>query len=394
VPQLGWPPALNVRPTIRILVVGALAVMVLFVGFRFAFAAHRDATRFVLAGVPATDPAGVHDHLFIAPDGGYDGQFYYRMARAPFDFDKTVDGIHIDSPVRYQRITYPVLAFLASAGDGAVVPWALIVVNVAMMLVLVAACCAIAVDSGRDPVWGLVAAGFFGLLMSVGRDLTEPTEVAFLACGILAMRRGRTGWAALAFSAAVLSRETAIVVVGAYLIVTLVEYATRRARPSWRDGALLLPVAVFAAWEAVVREQTGALALRNPSGDPLTIPFTGIARALPTWFSHLGSSSGLLLFLEAFAIVGLVGAALTGGRRLWSGSRANAAEVLALVLITVFTVALPKSFWVESKDFRTLAELWLLGGIVFVTSARRNSIVIGLTGLAFIGVFGFRALVI
>jgi hypothetical protein len=287
-----------------------------------------------------------------------------------------------------------VLAFLASAGDGAVVAWALIVVNVALMLVLVAACCAIAVDSGRDPTWGLVAAGFFGLLMSVGRDLTEPTEVAFLACGILAMRRGRTGWAALAFSAAVLSRETAIVVVGAYLIVTLVEYATRRARPSWRDGALLLPVAVFAAWEAVVREQTGTLALRNPSGDPLTIPFAGIARALPTWFSHLGSSSGLLLFLEAFAIVGLVAAALAGARRRWSRSRANAGEVLALVLITVLTVALPKSFWVESKDFRTLAELWLLGGIVFLTSARRSSMVVGLTGLAFIGVFGFRALVI
>jgi hypothetical protein len=230
--------------------------------------------------------------------------------------------------------------------------------------------------------------------MSVGRDLTEPTEVAFLACGILAMRRGRTGWAALAFSAAVLSRETAIVVVGAYLVVTLVEYATGRARPRWRDGALLLPVVVFGVWEAVIREQTGTLALRNPSGDPLTVPFTGIARALPTWGSHLGSSSGLLLFLEAFAIIGLVSAALIGARHLWSTSRANASEVLALVLIVAFTVALPKSFWVESKDFRTLAELWLLGGIVFLTSARRNFAVVGLTGLAFLGVFGFRALVI
>ena len=173
----------------------------------------------MLAGVLSTDAAAVHDHLYVAPDGGYDGQFYYRMARAPFDFAATADGIHIDSPIRYQRIAYPALAFLVSAGDGAAVPWALIVVNLAMMAVLVAACCAIAIDSGRDPRWGLVAAGFFGLLMSVGRDLTEPTEVAFLACAILAMRKGRTGWAALAFSGAVLSRETAIVVVGAYLIV-------------------------------------------------------------------------------------------------------------------------------------------------------------------------------
>ena len=398
-PLLGSPPALNVRPTIRTLVLGALAITVLFVGFRFAFAAHRDASRFVLAGAVSTDAGAVHDHLYVAPGGGYDGQFYYRMARAPLDFDPIVDGIHIDSPIRYQRIVYPALAYVASAGNGAAVPWALIAVNVAMMLVLVAACGAIAVESGRDPAWGLLAAGFFGLLLSVGRDLTEPTEVAFLACGILAMRRGRTGWAALAFSAAVLSRETAIVVVGAYLAVTVAEYATHRARPSWRDGALLLPVVVFAAWESVVREQTGTLALRNPSGDPPTVPFVGIARALPTWLSHLGSSSGLLLFLEAFAVVALVTVALGGAIHVGWGSRAHASETLALVLIAVFTVALPKSFWIEYKDFRTIAELWLLGGIVFVTAPRRNSansavVVVGLAGLAFLGVFGFRAFVI
>ena len=106
------------------------------------------------------------------------------------------------------------------------------------------------------------------------------------------------------------------------------------------------------------------------------------------------SSSGLLLLLEAFAIVGLVAAALIGIRHQWSGPRSNRSEVLALVLIAAFTVALPKSFWVESKDFRTLAELWLLAGIVLLSSPRRHYAVLGLTGLAFFGVFGFRALVI
>ena len=42
---------------------------------------------------------------------GYDGQFYYRLALDPFNWNKTAFGITMDQSYRYTRIGYPALAW-------------------------------------------------------------------------------------------------------------------------------------------------------------------------------------------------------------------------------------------------------------------------------------------
>ena len=81
--------------------------------------ANGDPMAFVLLGTRFSeeDPAGSE---------GYDGQFVYQIAAnpagaAPF----------IDVPAyRYQRVLYPLLARFLAFGQPAIVPWALIVINV------------------------------------------------------------------------------------------------------------------------------------------------------------------------------------------------------------------------------------------------------------------------
>jgi hypothetical protein len=266
----------------------------------------------------------------------------------------------------------------------------LILLNVVMLGVLAAASAGIARDCGRDPRWGLLIAGFFGLLMSTGRDLSEPTEVAFLACGLLAMRRERTGLAVLAFSAAVLSRESAVLVVVAYCAVAAAGCIRKRKAPSRRDLVLLVPLVVFATWQLAIRAGTGHFALSSSTdANVASVPLVGLLKAIPTWLSGAGSSSGALRVLEAVTLVVVTAAAIRAAR-----AAARPAEVVAFVLVLLSTVTLSKTFWVESKDFRTLAELWLLAAVILMQSRRTSRVVTGFALLSFVGVFGFRALIV
>jgi len=52
---------------------------------------------------------------------GYDRQFFYRLAINPADFARTAYGITVDQPYRFMRIGYPVITWLASAGQRALV---------------------------------------------------------------------------------------------------------------------------------------------------------------------------------------------------------------------------------------------------------------------------------
>ena len=59
---------------------------------------------------------------------GYDGQYYYYIAHDPFILGQSYD--HIDFPAyRYQRIIYPLAAWLLSFGHPPLIPWMMVAVN-------------------------------------------------------------------------------------------------------------------------------------------------------------------------------------------------------------------------------------------------------------------------
>ena len=182
--------------------------------------------------------------------GGFDGQFYYTLARDPWR--RHAEGL--DFPCyRHLRILYPVLAWLLSGGGNPRdLLWAMPAINVLSAAGLAWLGSLLAVRHGRGAWWGFLLPVVVNVGMPALRDLTDPLA-ALAACGLLAawLLRWRAGvvfaWAA----AAVLSREQNAAVV---LILLLAALHHRR----WRHAAgLAAAVLLLAGWVVFLRGAYG-----------------------------------------------------------------------------------------------------------------------------------------
>ena len=142
-------------------------------GARILVAGHGNIASFIVVGavhVRSRVPSGIP----ITSGQGYDGQFYYRIALAPFNFHHTAFGIQMDTLSRFERIAYPVLAWLAAAGRSPLVPWSLVIVNVLGLGALGALGAVVARDAGSTFVLGTPASGLLrvrvGLVSRSRRD--------------------------------------------------------------------------------------------------------------------------------------------------------------------------------------------------------------------------------
>ncbi len=254
--------ALVDRP-VRVAALGL--VIAIGIVLTLGFARGTGISGFVHAAPPYTDPADAPDSLNVLPPGhGFDGQFFYRVAVAPYSKADQVAGVTFDLPtLRQQRIGYPLLASAVSLGGRDRVPFALIVVNLGALFALGWLGAKLALDSGRIPAWGLLVAAYPGFVYSLGFDTSEIVTATFLIATLLAIRRERTGLAILAVAAAVLTRETALILPMALVFAG--------AWPWWRvpdrtDRRIALTVGlagigVFVSWELWLRWSWGSFAL-------------------------------------------------------------------------------------------------------------------------------------
>jgi hypothetical protein len=201
------------RPAIRTAALGAVLVLA-FVLLRLAFATRLGG--FVVASADFVDPSATPDRLPVVTDtGGYDGQFVYRLALEPWTTEATAYGIELDTPAyRQQRIATPTLAWAVGLLPGVSTLLALLLVNAGALVVAASYGGRLAVRLGRHPAWGLLLAFPACMPISLGRHLTEPVAWAGVLAGLWYARERRWPAAAVAFSVAVLARESSLVVVG------------------------------------------------------------------------------------------------------------------------------------------------------------------------------------
>ena len=357
------------RPEVAALV--ALTIGALVVVLRLAFAADGQVGSFVLVGSDhVLDRSQLPADLPITSGDGYDGQFYYRMAVQPTDLSLRDgdDAIALDLPLRRTRIGYPVLAWLTALGQPALVPAALVLVNLAAVGAAAAAGAVLAGAAGRHALWGLLPVGFPGLLTSLSRDLTELTAAALLLVGMAALARSRPTLAAAALSAAVLCRETALLLVAA-LAVTRVLDAVRHGRRTGRvDLAWLAPVAVFATWQVVVRVQYGSFPLLSSRGNA-GVPGRAALAAATRWATDPTTERLAALTLLA-GLLALVGLSLAG----LSQARSAPERFVALALSVALAGSLSSFVWNDSvAQFRTFAEVHLFAAVCLL-GARRHEV--------------------
>lgn len=370
------------------------------VAARLVLVAHGNPADFVVAGRGFVNPAAAPASLPVHASG-YDGQFYYRLALDPFDFARTAFGITLDVPYRIARIGYPLVSWVVSfGGRPALVPWALVGVNVAALAGLGWEGAVIALQAGRSRWLGLMVPGYFGLLLSLSRDTTEPLELALVVGALLALSRSRNALAASALSLAVLTRETAAIVVAAIAVADVYQRVlARRNRvvpPDYgRIAVWVVPSLVFFGWQAFLWSRLGHVPLLGDAHYNAGAPFTGLWQSLLARARHPAApkslfwfgQAGALLAVWAWALVSLAAradvsgtpagpseaSALTSLRGFSGGSLAAMAVPLAFVGNVVLALSLPSIIWGHAlADLRPLADSFVLAVVVLLSRQVRR----------------------
>jgi hypothetical protein len=363
-----WP-GLN-RP-----IVPAVIALVGWLGFalaRWQIWAKGHLSLFIMAGHIYTHRAQLPRGLLLVPSAGYDGQFYYRLALDPFNWNKTAFGITMDQSYRYTRIGYPALAWLVSLGQHQLVPVALVAINLLGVAAMAFLGGMFARESGRHALWGLAFAAYFGLVISVGRDTAEPLAEACMLGGLLAYRRSKPVLAACLFAVGAITRETILLAPAAIAVVRLVAIARRRERPGLADLTWVVPACVYGVLELAVHFVVkGEFPLLANGNRNLAVPFTAMVDALKFDIGHINTAhlSPIDIALLEYATLGIF---VFAGLAVLLLTTAPANERLAFVFFVLQLGLLSSQIWTSTfGEGRSLIEPYLMALILLLATPRQ-----------------------
>lgn len=259
----------------------------------------------------------------LDPNGrrGYDGQFTYYLATYGRE------GIaHLDNPpYRLQRIAMPVLVRLLSLGNPALVPWAMIAVNLAALVLTTFVLARWLAMHDLSPWYALAYSLHLGTLMAFSRALNEPLAFCLAAWGCTLWIRKKVARATLALALALLVKETMLVFV---LGIVCAELVRREIRLAAIASTAALPLA---AWQGILYATFGTFSV--VSGPTMEwVPLRGI---VPHLTAELGRWSSL-----AFVGLPALFTLFLSGWYLWK-ARGRSPAVWWLLLHSVFAVLLP-----------------------------------------------------
>jgi hypothetical protein len=278
------------------------------------------------------------------------------------------------------------LAWVVAGGRSWIVPWSLVIVNVIGLACLGALGAVIARDARRRSWWGLLLPAYFGFVWVLSRDLAEIVTATFVVAGVVAIRRHRHVVAGLAFSVAVLSRETALLVIALVALEHPLSSLRHRlaARRGWSavyQGSArgpstasaiswILPAVAFLAWQIVARLATGSWPLLTSGQHNLDLPFVGLLRGFRHYVDLFPSSASALWFGELFILVAVVLAAALALRT----TTARLYERVAWIAYGVVALTLAPGIWLGDVGFRSLDDLYVFSCIVLLSSRQRLTV--------------------
>jgi len=343
------------------------AVLVVLAAYGVAFMAlmrqrQQDISWFVVAGGSGVDPARIPAGLSIIPGvEGYDGLSFYRLALDPFTRKATDFGITLDTPpYRQQRILYPLIVHVLSLGRVEWVPTLLVIVNLIAVVCLTAGAATIAAQYGLSPLWGVLVPIYPGFFLAFSRDTSEIVAWAFAILAIRAFGVRQWGSATALLCAAVLSRETTLILAAAMAAAYAWQLMSRRQR-SFPAIAFLLPLAVYAGWQLVLRTWWGTSGLEAGALEA-TVPFSEYARL----FIESTARRTVLMrvhFAECVYWAVVVLAVTLGIVRTSTAVQWRVAWLAFLGLASV----LGRDVWGEQVSFmRVLSDLYVLSAIVLL----------------------------
>lgn len=215
----------------------------LTLGLAIAYVAYR---LLIVGGDPA-QLAGIGTRFSQGqPTGteGYDGQFVLYMALEP---RPAAVAEKLDVPAyRYQRFLLPLLGRALALGRPALIPWALIIINLAAHFAGTWAICQLLAARGRWVGFGLLYGLWAGAFAGVGTFLHEPLAFGLVAVASYCKDRRREGWALGLLALALFAKETTALFVAGF---ALADMLGTRQRKHWLGyGGIVLAFALWQAW--------------------------------------------------------------------------------------------------------------------------------------------------
>jgi hypothetical protein len=303
---------------------------------------------------------------------GYDGQFVYYIARDPATAPD-----YLDIPAyRFQRILLPMAARTLALGQTALIPWALLAINLAALAAGTWLLERLLVAHGMSRWYALVYGLTIGIFGAVRLSLPEPLAYALALGGITLASRERWGGSAVLFALAALAKETVLVFVAAYALCLLHE-------GRWRNLILFTGIAVtpFIVWQIILKVTLGSFGIG--SGGALAtsfevIPFAGVIRIFSD--SPREAWPALLLIYSAILIPFVLIPTLWGLRQGFLALRRGDWSAVALLLL-VNALVLP---FVPFSTYREPIGIlrFIVGlqiAVLLYAAARRDSRVLRLS---------------
>ena len=290
---------------------------------------------------------------------GYDGQFYYVLARDPLLLHRSTLAGLAGQLFRADRIGYPALAALVSRGAHLTLPAALLGVNVGVVLFLTLGFAVYARSRGWSGLWALALGLLPGFLLATLRDLTDPLATAAGLAGLIAYARGHRWPAALLLTLAVLTREVMALMVAAIAI----EAAARAWHARGTSGAVrriarhaapavALPGISLIGWQLYVTLRDGG-----------SLPLSPTAR-WPTFVSSLNAAvhSSFAFAVWDITYEGLMLAAAVAAL-IAAWRKRSLFNIAATLMAASLFFAGFQPLWGDTRDSLPLFALLLVAGL-------------------------------
>lgn len=213
---------------------------------------------------------------------GYDGQFYYQIARNPLAAGHFMD----NAPYRYQHLLYGLLAWVLSFGQAALVPYALLFINLASIIGSVEIISYLLQRCGFSPWFSLALGLYYGQAVGLTFDTTEPFTCFLICLGLLSLERKQIAVSALWMGLATISREIAVL----FPLCLAASYLWKR---QWREAMTFLLLGVLPLGLFL----TSLALIFGHSGVTFTPPFEHVPFAGLFYYRHTPHKFWLLIVM-------------------------------------------------------------------------------------------------
>ncbi len=302
---------------------------------------------------------------------GADGQFYYYIATEGASAGALAK-MDFPASFRYQRIFYPALAATISLWQPALVPWAMIGINVVSAAVFTGLLAyTLRLRSRMSPWYALLGGLWMGSMLSVRFVMAEPLALALGMLAVVLYVHNRFIWVIVLAGITALTKEVGLILIGGLILHTLWQRQWLKSL-SLAAGALipyLLWAWVIGQWLRIGISDTQSF--RQFS----LIPFGGIAGSFNLVFVIFGI---LWLFIPA-AIFGL----LIAKKVLRHADRqVMPVEMFICLAAVVFVVVIPSGTFEDLPSAVRYAQPLIIGALLYTAQQfpRRAFWLVGLWG--------------